>query len=303
MKDTYGDVTAEYRALRHRVGMVEGTHDLVWVEGPDTAKFLQGILSQDIESMEEDSVARSFLLNPQGKLTAVLWVIKGEERVGLFCDSGLGAKVVETLNYYRIRVKVEVRLDERQVASLIGPEVGGALDLPTGWTESDGVVMARCAIGNLDRALVAGQASIPDVPRVGMLAMTAVRIENGEPVMGQDVDEKTIPQETGLVPEAVSFTKGCYLGQELVARIDSRGHVNRQLRGISLAENIIPPQGAEVWFGDKKVGELTSVAESLGVMAPVGLGLIRREAEPGETVEIRWEDSTATATLHALPMV
>jgi folate-binding protein YgfZ len=136
----------------------------------------------------------------------------------------------------------------------------------------------------------------------GSIAATTVRIEAGEPLMGVDVDEKTIPQETGLTDVAVSFTKGCYLGQELVARIDSRGRVNRHLRGMTLVENVIPPEGAVVMAGDVEAGVITSVGESLTMRAPVALGILRREAEPGATVEIRWDGGAATAVVREVPL-
>lgn len=302
-RPSYGDVTAEYRALRNASAVVEGTHDLVLVEGPDSASFLQGILSQDIEGMIPGEVARSFLLNPSGKLTALLWVLRGAERVALFTDAGLGSTVAESLDYFRIRVKAEISLDERPTWALVGPEAGGLLDVDDRWTERDGSILAPAPLSGLPRVLVAGDLPVSGLPRAGSIAMTSVRVEAGEPVMGVDVDEKTIPQETGLVPESVSFTKGCYLGQELVARIDSRGHVNRHLRGIVMTRNVIPPDGAEVWLEDRNCGTLTSVSESLGVMAPVALCLLRREVTPETEVEVRWNSGSTPAIAKDLPLV
>ncbi len=302
-RPSYGDVTAEYRALRNAVAVVEATHDLVLVEGPDAGSFLQGILSQDIEAMIPGEVARSFLLNPNGKLTALLWVLRGSERVGLFTDRGMGSTVSEALNYFRIRVKAEVVLDERPTWALVGPDAGATLDLGDRWAERDGSILAPAPLPGLPRVLVAGDLPVSGLPRAGSIAMTSVRVEAGEPVMDVDVDEKTIPQETGLVPESVSFTKGCYLGQELVARIDSRGHVNRHLRGIVMTRNVLPPDGAEVWFGDRMSGTLTSVSESLGVMAPIALCLLRREVAPGTEVEVRWEGGSTPAIAKELPLL
>ena len=121
--------------------------------------------------------------------------------------------------------------------------------------------------------------------------------------MGVDVDEKTIPQETGLVPEAVSFTKGCFLGQELVARIDSRGRVNRHLRGIRMLEPVVPPVGARVSHEGKVVGQLTTVGESPALEAPVALALVRREAPPGTPVHVSWEHGNAAAIIEQLPLL
>jgi len=125
----------------------------------------------------------------------------------------------------------------------------------------------------------------------------AYRIERGIPLQPVDIDDKTIPQEAELELDAVSFTKGCFLGQELVCRIDSRGHVNRFLRRFHAIEGDWPAPGAEVVVGDKVVGTLTSVAPA-GL--PTGaLGYVRREVEPPATVELRWDGGHATASIAA----
>lgn len=303
MRKSYGDVLAEQRAISESVAMVEGAHDLVWVEGRDAVSFLDGILSQDISAMEPGTVARSFLLQPQGKLRHLLWVARGHEKVGLIADAGRGSDLQQDLAYYRIRVKADIRAEERPVVSLWGPNARNLLGLGPFWADDRG----RCAIPfpmpGVDRVVVAGDLALSGYPMAGDLAVTAVRVGAGEPLMGRDVDESTIPQETGLVDDAVSFTKGCYLGQELVARIDSRGRVNRHLRGLVLQHNLLPPERAAVVVDGTEVGVITSVSESLALQAPVGLGLIRREVEPGDTVEIRWEGGEAGAIIRSLPMV
>jgi folate-binding protein YgfZ len=171
---------------------------------------------------------------------------------------------------------------------------------------TEDLLVANIPLGGLARYLVVGvgreELERAGAPLVGSLATDAVRVEAGEPIMGRDLDEKTIPHESGLVPETVSFTKGCYLGQELVARIDSRGHVNRVLRGILVRTNVLPPEGAELISDEASVGRLTSVAESLTLRAPVGLALVRREVEPDSPVEIRWDDGSVPATVRRLPL-
>lgn len=300
MRPSYGDVVAEHRAIREDVAVINDAHEVVWVEGPGAVGFLQGILSQDLESMASGDVARSFLLSPQGKLEALLWLGKEAERVAVVVDVGLGAHVAERLNYYRIRVKAEVRAEERPVWSLWGPQARTVADVGEHWADRDGAVRIPFATRGVDRVLVIGELEVSGLPLAGELAVTAARVESGEPVMGRDVDEKTIPQETGLASEAVSFTKGCYLGQELVARIDSRGHVNRRLRGLAVTRNVLPPEGAAVWAGDREVGVMTSVCESTFVGAPIGLSLLRREVEDGDEVEVRWGAPEAPTVVPAL---
>src|SRR6476646_5695803 len=124
---------------------------------------------------------------------------------------------------------------------------------------------------------------------VGPEVFEAFRIERGIPRQPVDIDDKTIPQEAELEIDAVSFTKGCFLGQELVCRIDSRGHVNRFLRRFNMIDGDWPVAGAEV------VGALTSVAAPA---VPTGaLGYVRREVEPSSTVELRWDGGHATASI------
>ncbi len=305
---TSGDVTAEYLAIRNAAGLVAGRHELVWARGPDAITFLDSLLTQDVAAMEVGQVARSLLLEPRGKLRAILWLLRGDDEVGMVADAGYGEVAAGDLTRFRMRVDVTIDPEPIPLLDLLGPESHHALTEaglpdPEGWAREGEAVVVRADMGGLRRYFLGGvdPAAIPAAP-AGALAGTAVRIETGEPRMGVDVDDKTIPQESGLVPASVSFTKGCYLGQELVARIDSRGHVNRHLRGVVLGTNVLPPPGAALVAGGKEVGRLTSVAESLELRAPVGLALMRREVGPGDAVEVRWEGGAAPATAAALPL-
>ncbi len=307
---SFGDVTGEYLAIREAVGLVAGQHEAVRVHGPDAISFLQGLLSQDLAA-PPGSVVRSLLLSPQGKLRALLWALIGAEELVLVTDAGAAETVRADLLRYRIRVDVEIELEERPVFELLGPLSAGVLKAAgqtagTGWHKTADGWIAGAPLGGLDRFMFVGldPAALVDLGalRCGYLATTAVRIEAGEPKMGEDVDESTIPQESGLVPDSVSFTKGCYLGQELVARIDSRGHVNRHLRGLVVGENVLPPSNAEIFAGDRAVGVVGSVAESLTLRAPVALALVRREIEPGDSIEIRWQGGSVHATVQTLPL-
>lgn len=309
--ETFGDVTAEYLATRNGSGLSTGYNDLVSVHGADAESFLQSIISQDLSALPEGGVGRSLLLGPEGKLRAVLWVLKGNAEVILVADRGRGEALATDLGRYRFRVDAVIERMPGEVLGLWGPASRAVLERthlpqPDGWERSGGILVANLPLGRLDRFLVVG-ASRQDLEqagarRVGSLAVDAVRVEAGEPVMGRDVDEKTIPQESGLVPETVSFVKGCYLGQELVARIDSRGHVNRILRGVMVGTNVLPPENADLFVEGAPVGRITSVAESLVLRAPVGLALVRREVEPGTPVEIRWEGGSAAAVVLQLPL-
>lgn len=305
-RDSFGDVTAEYLALRTAAGLVSGLHEAVSVTGGDAFSFLQSLVSQDLQQ-PEGSVVRSFLLGPQGKLRALLWVLIGSAEFVLVTDAGSGSQLTEDLRRYRIRVDAEVS-DPVAVGEVWGPAARDTLggSIGEGWQRDSTGWTASIPLAGLDRILTDAldESALVDrgAVRVGRLAATTVRIEAGEPVMPTDVDESTIPQETGLVEESVSFTKGCYLGQELVARIDSRGRVNRHLRGLIIKENLLPPTGAPVYREGDQVGELGSVGESLNLRAPVALGLLRREVNPGDEVQIRWDGGATVATVGELPL-
>ena len=302
--DSFGNVTAEYLALRRGCGLVSGRWEVVWVEGPDAVSFLQGLVSADVEELSERGVCRSFLLTPRGMVRFSLWVLKEGDKLGLVCGRGEGPDLSETLGYYRIRIKAKVRLDPRPVSALVGPDAPWAEALREDrWEPSGEDFRASAPLAGTPRVFFTGEAP-GGIRPVGELAWRAVRVESGEPEVGLDLDDRTIPQETGeLADAAISFDKGCYLGQELAARIDSRGRVNRTLRGLEVRTNLLPPEGAAVWKDERNVGKVTSVAESLELMAPVGLSLIRRGADPGDEVRIRWEGGEAPARVGVLPMV
>lgn len=259
----------------------QATRDALWVVGPDAIRFVDGLVSQDVASMQDREVRRSFLLGPQGKLRAVLWLARFSDDVLLIADHGWGERVASDLDHYRIRVKAAVEPNQLPVHELWG---GGDLGMGGGEAPSaTREVVVR--LGSTDRLVAIGPVPAGDWPEADDESYTRDRVLAGEPVFGIDVDESTIPQETGLVPEAVSFTKGCYLGQELVARIDSRGHVNRHLERIELDEGSPPPSGAGVWLGDAEVGVLTSPAAA--GRGSIGLSLLRREVTHGDMVQVR----------------
>ncbi len=246
---------------------------VVTVEGPDAISFLQSLVSQDLEPLRDGEWTRSLLLQPQGKLTAVFDAQRvSPELVVLVTDEGYGPALAEALNRFRIRVKAEVvdRTGDWEVVwRTDGPPIVGA----RGEVTYDGEVLDADAYERW-------------------------RVEHGRPRLGVDVDDKTIPQEAYLERDAVSFTKGCFLGQELVCRIDTRGHVNRYLRRLEVRD-AVPERGAEVVAGDKAVGTVTSVvARDDG--GAIALAMVRREVEPPASVTVRWHGRSAEAAVTAV---
>ena len=274
--------------------VAEPTHELLWIRGEDAVSYLDSLLSQDVAALRPGQVARSLLLAPTGKLRALLWILRGEADVGIVTDMGYGGRVTEDLNRFRLRVAVTVDEDFLPLYSVFGGSTAG-------WELDGQRVSVGADLGSLPRRLTD---ELPqEAPMLSPALSEAWRIEAGEPRMGIDVDESTIPQESGLVPAAVDFDKGCYLGQELVARIDSRGHVNRRLAAVVIEPEASPmPAAATVVAAGTEVGSLTSVASSPHLGTQIGMGLLRREAADGASVEIQWQGGSAAGQIRGLPL-
>ena len=283
--------------------------DVVRVEGPEATAFLQGQLSQDVDGVDVGDAVWSLLLAPTGKVDAWLRVTRLEPATWLLdVDPGAGDAVVARLERFKLRNDAEVVRDDRWTFRAVrGP---AELDLrhpaevtvhalPVWWP---GLVGYDLLIGD-------DQAVRLDLPEVGPAALEVVRVECGVPAMGAELTEATIPAEAGqwLVDASVSFTKGCFTGQELVARIDSRGgNVPRPLRGVVVAggpEADEPPVGAEVVVDGTPVGVLTSVVRSAAMGAVVALAPVGRSVEPGAAVTVVTDGGQVAAEVRSLPLV
>jgi len=218
--------------------------------------------------------------------------------VALDIDAGHGDAVLARLQRFKLRTQAELARQQWDGWALRGPSVerheGATVDavaLPVGWPGIPGVDLLGEGI--------AAPAGVPEAPTS---ALEALRIECGVPAMGAELTDATIPAEAGqwLIDASVSFTKGCYTGQELVARIDSRGgNVPRPIRGL-LLEGEPPPVGAPVRLGGADVGRVTSTATS-GSLGPIGLAPLSRGVEIGARVEIG-DGSVLAATVADLPL-
>ncbi|MDQ6725836.1 MAG: hypothetical protein M3066_06700 [Actinomycetota bacterium] len=299
------DINADYHAFRTSAGAVTLPRDFVRATGPDVVTFLQGQLSQDVATLAADGSTWALLLQPQGKVVALLRVLRlGDEEYVLETDAGFGAAVVERLNRFKLRVKCDLDPLGWTCLAVRGPEAAALVAAGGGGTAGVHVVAADWP--GLPGADLVGEAPVAPggVRACSMAAYEAVRIEAGIPVMGREIDEKTIPAEVGVVDRSVSFTKGCYTGQELVARIDSRGgNVPRHLRGIIVCDGASAPAGATIEVDAKAVGALTSVAVSPGRGSTVALALVRRAVEAPAEVILSWDGGTAPARVEALPLV
>lgn len=349
MAGTFGGVDAEFDRILAASGSFDlWCRPLVSVSGPDAVSFLQGLLSQDVKSMADHTWRWSFLLHPNGKVDSFLRVARltGDGEFLLDTDPGYGPALCESLGRFLIRTKVTIApVESRGLIRLAGsaaPEVLAAVGAseapvagaivgahPPGMAEEVLVLEAPYPCGGppgrggevVAYDLLVSESSAVAVWKLlleagaapcGWRCLEAFRVLAGHPALGAELDEKTIAQETGLEGVAVSFEKGCYLGQELVARIDSRGHVNRYLRRLRMrgqgrtsgdgTGGEVPPAGAEVYSGGKAVGRVTSSMRIPG-MGPVCLAYVRREIQPGAGVVIGSDGSGGEATVEAVSPV
>ena len=283
-------LTEEYRALRQGRGARRRRRDLLRVGGPDAAEYLQGQCSQDLVALAVGSPADSLVLTPEGKVTALVRVVRiGDEAFVLDTDAGAGPALAARLTRFRLRAKLSVEPIDWQVVAMRGLRVDPAVDvegdplrLPFAWHGFTGVDL-----------LFRGEAPADPPPGYrwcGDDAWEACRIEAGVPRTGAELDERTIPAEVpGLLERTVSFTKGCYTGQELVARLDARGNrVARRLVGVVAAgptEAADPGAAAAALAGavlqvdGKEVGRCTSVAWSPESPGVVALAYLHRSVE------------------------
>ncbi len=279
--------------------------DAVVVTGPDAATFLHSLCSQDVAGLADGEGAHALLLQPQGKLIADFRVLRVDNELWLDCEAGVGSALASTLNRFRIRVKAEVldRSAELGVIEVRGPGALATSPVPVPETQHAHRTWPGCAGVRIVRAdwpdgtpgfdvvgpIVAGthagldglDGALAEFMAAGLGLASADeheyrRIVAGVVRQGLDTNDATIPQEAYLERTAVSFTKGCFVGQELVCRIDSFGQVPRLLRLVRLdARGAVEP-GSEVVHEGAGVGAVTSVATEPGGATAVALASVKR---------------------------
>ncbi|UCE01393.1 MAG: aminomethyltransferase family protein [Candidatus Latescibacterota bacterium] len=329
--DHYGDVAAEYAALRSGVGLLDlSFRARLRLTGADRVRFLHNMLTNDIQALSPGSGCNAVKVSVQGKIEAALRVLCLENE--LWCDlepgaretllAGLGKRIVledvvledasnerallslqgpesaHTLRQMGVDVDAIPELHQHLAASLAGFAVRVARSDHTGDAGYDIWVAPEAAAALRDALLAAG----PRVQRVGRQALDLRRIEAGIPWHERELTPERFPQEAGLDNGWISYTKGCYLGQETIARIHHMGHVNRSLCGLLFDTQPVPEAGSRVWSGDKEIGIVTSAAHSFRLDRPVALAYLRREvAAPGSAVEVRLGARSRAAQVAALP--
>jgi len=297
-------------------GLAERSAGLLEITGADRQRFLNAYVTCDVKPLQPGDGAYGFFTNPQGRILSDVAVLVREDRLWLEVAPGLAETLAGHLRKFVIVDRVEIRpLEEVTLLTLIGPRAAEVLDLPDllDWKHApmtidgiEAVVQRRGLLGAPAFSLWVPAASAPHL-RASLLAREGVqpvgeedleilRVEAGIPRFGVDFGPENFPKETGL-DEAVSYTKGCYLGQEVVARIHYRGGVQKMMRRLELEGD--PRPGSKLLFEEREAGTATTVVRSPLSGRTLGLGIVhKRAAEPGTRLDV---EGGGTATVEELP--
>jgi folate-binding protein YgfZ len=308
MAATVAEAVAADRLLTEDVALVDRSErGKLALTGPQAKELLNGQVTNDIEALVPGRGCYAALLTNKGKMQADLRVLDTADELWLDTERVALQALFDTLRRGAVgwQAQLHKRTLQQALLSLVGPRAPDA----TGGAVGSEYANRRAQLGGADVLLVATDLGIDvvcaaedaervrgalDVPAVPEAAAEVVRVESGRPRYGLDLDEATIPQEAGLNERAVSFTKGCYVGQETVARLYYKGKPNRHLRGLRFSAPV--PSGTPLVLGEREVGRVGSsvVSPRLG---PIGLALVRREAGVGDELAA----GSAVAVVSELP--
>lgn len=314
------DPAAEYHAATRRAALfdVSDRTELV-VTGRDRAAFLHNFCTNDVKRLQPGEGCEAFVTSAKGRILSHILVFAEENSLWIDSDPGTQSALCDHLNRYVVTEDVEIadRTGERRAAFVCGPDSANALRKVLA-VELDGTAMcagarsARYSGGRIRRVpfaavpgflIAVAPAEFPalcerlhreGVDPAGPAVFEALRIEAVYPRYGIDISEEHLAQEAGRTPQAISFTKGCYLGQEPIARLDALGHTNRELRGLRFEESCMVPRLSPVFdaTGAVQVGAVSSIALSYAAdCRPVALAMLRTSAAaPGTRVQVRGVD-------------
>jgi folate-binding protein YgfZ len=324
LPDYFGDAAAEYRSARDTVALIDKNYRAyLSFTGPDRVRYLNAILTNNIKDLQAGHGIVSLLLNPQGHILAEIETYAFPDRLLCVSYSMIRERLIEVLDKYIIMDDVTL-IDETPrygTLALEGPkaaalikEVSRAdvanfeeLSAHGGKVGSIPCWITKRSPGGVPGAeFLAEREKLPELWQIlsdaarwheggpmGYAALSATRLAQGVPWFGYDFDEKQIPHEAGLQDSHISYTKGCYTGQEIVERVRSRGQVNRQRVQLAFSGEVVPEAGMPLTVEGKEVGNVTRAARIWDPTRIIGMGYARKEANaPGSVLQ--WTGGTAT---------
>ncbi|MGH7167946.1 MAG: aminomethyltransferase family protein [Nitrospiraceae bacterium] len=332
----YGDPVAEHTAVRQGVGIADFSHrGRIRVTGEDRVKWLQSVISNDILPLAAGQGLYSSLLTHKGKMLSYFRVYALPDSLILEDVGEIGETTFQALRkflLYGTKAKMENCAETWGLLLVSGPkaaectkaafgadinglkplafltqEIGGQHALlirteETGETDIEILLPADQLVTAWDRLWSAGEPM--GLKPFGTEAREALRLEAGLPMAGADLTEEIVPPEANLEGKAFSLSKGCYPGQEVVARMDTYGSVRRRLVGLILQDPVIPPKGAKLFSGEREVGWVTSAARSPALNHVIAFGFPLRDfTQPGTALTVEIDGHRYDATVHALPFL
>jgi folate-binding protein YgfZ len=323
----FGDWLAEYRFARETVALLDKNYrGYLSFAGSDRVRFLNAILTNNIKDLKAGQCIVSLFLNPQGRIQAEIETYAEEQR--LFCVSfaEIREKLISALDHYIIMDDVTLTDESGRYGTLAleGPRAAEIVRRLAGfdqgtiaeleWRESTVGsipcrIVRRSPSGNMGAEFICEQSHLARLWEIlrdaaksarggpaGYSALNALRLECGVPWFGYDFGEKQIPHEAGLENSHISYTKGCYTGQEIVERVRSRGQVNRVRALFQLSSPNVPNPETPIVFDGKDVGYVTRATHSPAFQSIIAMGYVRREQSlPGTTVQIASADAAVVA--------
>lgn len=322
----YAGPAVECRAARENVALFDTNyHASASFTGPDRARYLNAVLTCNVKDLTEGQGCVGLLLNPQGHILAEIRCLALDDRLLAMFHRGVQQRTIETLDKFIIMDDVTLTDESERLGTIAleGPATGPALAelcgvkldamrehghaevsvsgiscrvMRTAHFGETGAefLVAREQLAALWTALLRAARARGGGP-IGYEALNALRLEAGIPWFGYDFDDKVIPHEAGLETSHISYTKGCYTGQEIVERVRSRGHTNRRRVRLQFLGMELPPGGTKLFAGEQAAGTVTSAAYSTQLGRVLGMAYVRREF--GETgTMLQWSGGEAEVT-------
>lgn len=278
------DFHREYEALRRGISFFQlGAWTSLSVAGADRLKFLNNFCTNDVKRLQLNEQCEAFVTSVKGRVTGHVLVDNRKDELVLIGAPNQGETLLHHLDRYIIRDDVQLRdlaAERRYVLVSTPPAAGLGDDLAArfvAWNLIGRATSGLLEVHASESTRVVGRLQEAGYVQVGPTAFDAARIESGMPLFGIDFDDHNFPQEINRDSLAISFTKGCYLGQETVARIDALGHVNQQLTGVQFLKGSLPQVGSPLTHDGVVVGEVKSVELSPQLGVPLAIALLRRE--------------------------
>jgi folate-binding protein YgfZ len=316
---------AQYAALTTGVGISElAGRTVICVAGSDSANILQSFSTNDIKKLAVGSGCEAFITTAQGKTLSHVLVFRDPDQIVLDTTPGQAAAIISHFDRYIITEDVQFtdRTAEQCDLLVAGPKAVELIGRATGSeppTNSLGHAQSLLAgravtirrvefagpdsffiqVAAVDSADVLAALCVAGATHCDTAAVDSARLEAGVPLFGLDITPDNLPQEVGRDAKAISFTKGCYLGQETVARIDAIGHVNRLLVGLRFSGNSLPASGMALLVGEQPAGHVTSAAWSPRLAGVLALGYVRRNYVKSDTI---FTSSAGNAEIVELPL-